>query len=339
MVRHTSCSPPACLKPHDGETMYRPISDYAIIGDMHSAALVSSAGSIDWACLPHFDSPALFLKILDDSKGGYCSVEPGKVLSTTRRYLEGTNILQTEFKIATGVLLCTDFMPIRKRSEPHEYGQDVASDHRIIRLLQCTSGSVEFALTIKPTFSFATERALAVPAGDTAIVLKGKNDALHVDSRVRFVQEQDGLRASWTLQAGESIPLVLSYLKPGQRAARIDDAGVETCLKETQAYWGDWSKRCSYNGEHRDAVLRSALMLKLLNFEPTGAIVAAPTTSLPEEIGGVRNWDYRFTWVRDSTFTVYALMRLGFYEEAGRFVGWLEERCRELDPNGSLQPM
>src|SRR5437588_11606158 len=231
MVRHTSCLPPACLKPHDGETMYRPISDYAIIGDMHSAALVSSAGSIDWACLPHFDSPALFLKILDDSKGGYCSVEPGKVLSTTRRYLEGTNILQTAFKAATGVLLCTDFMPIRKRSKPHQYGQDVASDHRIIRLLQCTSGSVDFRLMIKPTFSFALEQSLAVRFGDDSIVLEGKNDALHVHSRVRFVQEVVGLTASVTLQAGESIPFVLTYLKPDQRTARIDDAGVETCLK------------------------------------------------------------------------------------------------------------
>lgn len=307
--------------------MYRPIKDYAIIGDTHTAALIGSHGSIDWACLPHFDSAAVFLRLLDHAKGGYCAILPSKTTATSRRYLERTNILETTFRTDTGVLVVLDFMPIRKRKEPHPTGQDVISEHRIIRLLRCAAGSIECLVEIAPTFSFAAEKAEIVSSGNGKLVFKGRSDALHVSSPKTLTPGDGRASATVRLEQGDIFPLVLTYSKPDEQIAPLDRGSIQRALDETRSYWEEWSETCSYRGEYRDFVLRSALTLKLLTFEPTGAMVAAPTTSLPEEIGGVRNWDYRFTWLRDATFTLMALMNIGYFGEAHDFLHFLKRTC------------
>jgi GH15 family glucan-1,4-alpha-glucosidase len=313
--------------------VYRPIKDYAIIGDTHSAALISSEGSLDWACLPHFNSAAVFLRILDDEKGGYCSINPSDLKTRSRRYIPGTNILETTFNTGCGVLQLTDFMPVRRRREPTDAGQDVDSDHQIIRLLRCLSGRAEAAVELYPTFNFARHRA-KVETRDGALVFSTPHDELHVQG-VRFQVADEKAMAQVRLRAGEAAVLCLRHAAPGSAPLPVDLPRVEALLAETREYWENWLNTCHYRGSYRDSVLRSALTAKLLTFEPSGAIVAAPTTSLPEQIGGERNWDYRFTWVRDASFTLTALMVLGYYGEASDFLHFFRRTCP--NPEKSFQ--
>jgi GH15 family glucan-1,4-alpha-glucosidase len=308
--------------------MYLPIQDYAVIGDTHTAALINSRGWIDWACLPHFDSPAVFLRLLDDFKGGYCAIEFERLGRTSRRYLEATNILETTFTTETGSAVVTDFMPVRKRRELHPTGADIASDHRIIRRIRCTSGTTRCVIHVRPTFSFATERA-DLSVNNDIVLFKGSRDGLHVQCPTSPVLQDGIAHITLGLTAGDVASLVLTYSNRG-RENRLTPEEIDRALAETRDYWNDWSRSCdyAYQGEYRDAVLRSALTLKLLTFEPTGAIVAAATTSLPEQIGGIRNWDYRFTWLRDSTFTLLALMNLGYFGEAHDFMHFCVRACR-----------
>ena len=298
--------------------MYRPISDYGLIGDTHTAALVSSSGSIDWACLPYFDSPAVFLRILDDSKGGYCSVAADETRKVTRRYLPGTPILETTFKCVGGTLQVTDFMPLRRREQLTTEGQDADADRRIIRLLRCTAGSVDVNLEIKLTFDFTRENPKPA-THDGRIVFQSRNGALQLQGP-SLVFKGDVVAGKLHLEAGEDSFVAISHADRESDLITLDLHLIHQALQNTQAYWQRWSKACIYEGEFRDLLMRSAITLKLLTFEPTGAIVAAPTTSLPEEIGGERNWDYRFTWVRDSSLTLMALMSLGYFGEAHDFL-------------------
>lgn len=298
--------------------MYRPISDYGLIGDTHTAALVSSSGSIDWACLPCFDSPAVFLRILDDSKGGYCSIEAAETRKITRRYLPGTPILETTFKCAGGTLQVTDFMPLRRREQCTKEGQDADADRCIIRRLRCTAGSVDVNLEIKPTFDFARESPKPA-THEGGIVFQAGNGVLQLQGPSLVVKD-DVVAGKIHLQAGEGSFVAIRHADRQSDLVTLDLHHVQQALQNTQAYWQYWSKACTYEGEFRDLLMRCAITLKLLTFEPTGAIVAAPTTSLPEEIGGERNWDYRFTWVRDSSLTLMAMMNLGYFGEAHDFL-------------------
>ena len=307
--------------------MYRPISDYAVIGDTHSAALVSSCGSIDWACLPYFDSPPAFLRILDDQKGGYCWVEPAAAKKVTRRYLPGTPILETTFTCAQGTLQVTDFMPLRRRDELGDMGQDVDADRRIVRILRCVAGSVDVKIEVKPTFDFAREASQSSERGG-AIVFTTKDGLLQVEGPALHIQG-DLVVTTIRLEAGEDAFLAMSHADRASDLPVLNFDRIQQALHNTQTYWQRWSKTCSYEGEHRDVLLRSALTLKLLTFEPTGAIVAAPTSSLPEEIGGERNWDYRYTWVRDSSLTLMALMNVGYFGEAHDFLHFFRRACPE----------
>jgi GH15 family glucan-1,4-alpha-glucosidase len=310
--------------------VYRPIKDYAVIGDTHSAALISSEGSLDWACLPHFNSGAVFLRLLDDEKGGYCAVTPENVKQGSRRYLPGTNILETTFTTASGVLQLTDFMPLRRRREVTHAGQDVDSDHQIVRLLRCVSGSVDVQVELCPTFDFARARAKA-EARDGVLVFHTPQEELHVLGAPLQVQDRAQASARVHLQAGEANFVCLRHATPGSAVAHMDLPRAEALLDETQEYWETWLQSCHYRGPYRDSVLRGALTSKLLTFEPSGAIVAAPTTSLPELIGGERNWDYRFTWLRDASFTLTALMVLGYYGEASDFLHFYRRTCPNLE--------
>ena len=310
--------------------MYRPIQDYAVIGDTHSAALINSDGSLDWACLPHFNSGAVFLRILDDEKGGHCAVTAERVKSRSRRYLPATNILETTFTTASGVLQLTDFMPLRRRQEPTHAGQDVDSDHQIVRLLRCTSGSVEADVEVHPTFNFARDRARIESRGG-ALVFRGKHDELHVPGASFQVVGSDKARARVQLRAGEASFIGLRHAAPGTPIVPMDLPRAEALLSETREYWETWLRTCHYRGPYRDSVLRAVLTSKLLTFEPSGAIVAAPTTSLPEQIGGERNWDYRYTWLRDASYTLTALMVLGYYGEACDFLHFFRRTCPNLN--------
>lgn len=308
--------------------MYLPIKDYAVIGDTHTAVLINSRGWIDWACLPHFDSPAVFLRLLDDSKGGYCAIDFVHLIRTGRRYVDSTAILETTFTTETGTAVVTDFMPVRKRNDVHATGQDVASDHRIIRHIRCGSGSTRCVIHVRPTFSFATENA-QTSVNHHSVVFRSSRDALHVQCPAEPVLQDGFAHVALDLEAGDVVSLVLTYSNR-ERENELTAEAIDEALAQTRDYWNEWSGSCdyAYRGEYQNSVLRSALTLKLLTFEPTGAIVAAATTSLPEQIRGVRNWDYRFTWLRDSTFTLIALMNLGYFDEAHDFMHFLVRACR-----------
>jgi GH15 family glucan-1,4-alpha-glucosidase len=311
----------------DGERGYRPIRDYALVGDAHTAALVSGDGSIDWCCWPHFDSPAVFCRLLDKAKGGFFQVCPVKDFSAKHSYQGPTAVLTTTFETDDGRVRLTDFMPVEQLAEGRR-GEDIGSSHRILRLIEGLAGSPEVEITFRPSFDYARAEADIVVADGGAIARSGR-EALVLSCPAPLGRDDTGaVRGRFRVSRGERIWVSLSYyrdpapedLKP---AAPDGDRELERTLK----YWEEWWNDCRYEGPYRDLVRRSALTLKLLTFEPTGALVAAPTTSLPEEFGGVRNWDYRFTWLRDSSLIIYALQLLGYHEEATDFFGWLDGLC------------
>ena len=293
---------------------YKPITDYGVIGDMHSAALIAADGSIDWACLlPYFDSPAVFLRLLDRQKGGYCAVRVAGMISASRRYIKGTNILETTFTASSGSLTITDFMPLWGTSK---VGRQAG---RIVRLLRCTSGSVDLRVDIKPTFAFASEQSRLDTQGSDIVVFEGREHCLLVHAPNIQIRDGDRATATFRLDAGETKCVSVSCAVSESPLDAIELHDPAAALEETQRYWADWSGRLNYQGAYRDEILRSVLILKLLTFAPTGAIVAAPTTSLPEVIGGGRNWDYRLSWIRDSQFVLTAFMHCGYFEEAHGF--------------------
>lgn len=316
---------------------YAPIGDYAIIGDCHTAALISREGSIDWLCPGRFDAPAVFCRLLDADRGGYLSVRPVGEFAAQRRYRGATNVLETEFQTAAGRVHVTDLMPIHGRGEPH-HGYDVGTSARVLRRLECVAGEVELELIFKPTFDYgrAPTRIALGRAGRAVAQAGAERLTLALDAQL----EQTGaaeVRARLRVQSG-TVRWIALTAGAGSDAPGDDPSAPPACehqLRQTLEYWRQWAGRCTYRGPYRDAVLRSALVLKLLTFEPTGAIVAAPTTSLPEQLGGERNWDYRFTWLRDSSLVLYALQTLGYDREATDFMGWLQ---RTLTNDASSEP-
>jgi len=303
------------------------ISDYALIGDCHSSALVGRDGSIDWATFPRFDSPSTFAKILDAEHGGAFAVTPGDVVSVERAYLEDTNVLVTTFRCAEGELELTDCMPV-ERSDPDD-PRAVRPHHAIMRRVRCLSGTVTVAVRIDPRFEYASFCPRFRLTSEHSAEVVGGSDALYVQSTHPLGCADRAIEATWSMKAGEEawIDAIwrVSYLAKVQHGdpLRYRVEGRRR-LEATIDYWRAWIARCTYDGEHTAAVRRSALALKAMTYAPSGAIVAAPTTSLPEAIGGGRNWDYRYTWIRDATLTLTSLFVLGFTEEADAFKAWLE---------------
>ncbi|HEY6189870.1 MAG TPA: glycoside hydrolase family 15 protein [Pyrinomonadaceae bacterium] len=311
---------------HDED--YRPLRDYALIGDAHTAALVSSDGSVDWLCWPRFDSAAVFCRLLDSHLGGYFRVGPASPhAASTRSYVENTNVLATIFSTGTGRFRLTDLMPVERLTETHER-EDIASSYRVLRLVEGIEGEAEVEISFRPTFDYARAEA-SFDLREGGVVAYAGREALVLTCPAKFERDERGaLRCRFKIKAGERRWLTLTYF--GDRdsmsvALPTIDADAE--LQRTLSYWREWSGCCMYTGPYERLVRRSALVLKLLTYEPTGALVAAPTTSLPEEIGGVRNWDYRFTWLRDSSLILYSLQLLGYYEEAADFFDWLDALC------------
>ncbi|WP_336486406.1 glycoside hydrolase family 15 protein [Methylobacterium nigriterrae] len=304
--------------------MSRPISDYAIVGDTHANALIARDGSVDWLCWPRHDSPALFLSLLDDEKGGSCRIELDGCSGTTRRYRPGTNVLETTFTTAGGRARLTDLMPVKPPDAEPDEGPDGEGESRLIRLVACEQGRVSGRFRIRPTFDYARRRcAPRLEAG--TVLFEAGDQRLRVTASHPLAVEGEAASCAFTLAAGETAYLILTHGEDG-RAAEIEGAaGVRACLDRTVDYWERWSARCTYDGPYREAVLRSALCLKLLTYAPTGAIVAAATAGLPEAVPGNRNYDYRFTWMRDASFTVTAFVMLGYVREASEFLRFLRE--------------
>jgi GH15 family glucan-1,4-alpha-glucosidase len=310
------------------------IGDYGIIGDLHTVALVGIDGSIDWCCLPRFDSPSLFGAILDHKVGGHFKIAPISKGNTRQMYLPETNILLTRFLQQDGVGELTDFMPV----ESDEAGYRPRR-HQIIRMLSVVRGTVPFRLECSPAFNFGRDPHV-IEIRPKGVIFQSGDQSVGLISPLPL-QTRDGLAyQEFTLHQGESLTFFLEYMETqnGKQLLSAPESGDEA-FQNTSAFWQRWLSQCQYDGRWREVVHRSALTLKLLTYAPTGAIVAAPTTSLPEHIGGHRNWDYRYTWIRDSAFALYGLLRLGFTIEAGRFMEWINARCHELNPDGSLQLM
>ncbi len=313
---------------------YRCIGEYGIIGDLHTVALVSKDGSIDWCCFPHFDSPSLFAAILDANKGGRFQIAPVQEGNRFQMYLPETNVLLTRFLHEEGVGEITDFMPV----ESDELGAK-PKRHQIIRIVSVVRGRVKFRMDCMPAFNYGREQH-AVEIHKVGAIFRTDQAAVGLVSPYALTSTQGAVSCEFVLSEGETASFLLENLESDGTLDLMGPfhSGLEA-FQETVAFWRRWLSQCRYEGRWREMVHRSALTLKLLTYAPTGAMVAAPTTSLPEEIGGSRNWDYRYTWIRDAAFTLYGFLRQGFTKEAGRFMDWLNARCHELNPDGSLQIM
>ncbi len=311
---------------------YQPIENYGIIGNLRTAALVGMDGSIDWMCTPSFDSPSVFARILDARRGGHFQVAPRNDGTRKQFYWPDTNILVTRFLCSDGVGQITDFMPMGL-AEP------APARSWLVRQVHCVRGSLGFRAVCRPAFDYA-RATHETDVGPGGVVFRAPQGGLELSTAVPLKPVEGGVVADFELSEGQTLSFVLRPLDPAEEPAGVEsEARIEELFRCTVDYWRRWISQCTYRGRWREEVYRSALVLKLLTYEPTGAIVAAPTCSLPEQLGGTRNWDYRYTWIRDAAFTLYALQRIGFTEEAGQFMRWLEARCHELEPDGSLQIM
>jgi GH15 family glucan-1,4-alpha-glucosidase len=310
---------------------YEPIENYGVIGDLQTVALVGMNGSIDFMCFPHFDSPSIFAALLDDKKGGCFQLAP--ILRGEHRkqiYFPDTNMLLTRFLSADGVAEVSDFMPIKAEGRAHH----------LVRRAKAVRGELSFRMICAPAFDYGRAgHKVEAKRGEVLFTSEAADRlALRLRTSLPVRIENGAVIAEFKLAAGETAAFVLENAGESQGAAADPDY-VVAAFKETMNFWRRWVRKSSYKGRWREMVNRSALTLKLLTYAPTGALVAAPTFGLPEEIGGERNWDYRFTWIRDASFTVYGLMRLGYTEEAAAFMSWIEDRCHDCSSDGALQIM
>jgi GH15 family glucan-1,4-alpha-glucosidase len=313
---------------------YPAIENHGLIGDLQTAALVSTDGTIDWLCLPRFDSPSVFASLLDKDRGGYFSIRAvGEGVVTRQMYLPGTTILVTRFMSNDGVGEVVDFMP--------PAGDTPTTNHRLVRLLRVVRGHMRFEFDCRPRFDYGREVPEIVSVDGAAATFRGRDMTLTAtisrnwtqpgDSQVNYVE--GGIVASRTLAEGEIAAVVLESDPQGPPRTYTGDE-INGLFIETRTFWRNWLGQSTYRGRWREMVERSAMTLKLMTYAPTGALVAAPTAGLPEQVGGERNWDYRFTWIRDASFSVYALLSLGYTDEAQAFLKWLKDRLNPAT-NGS----
>ncbi|MDA1219560.1 MAG: glycoside hydrolase family 15 protein [Chloroflexi bacterium] len=312
---------------------YEPIEDYGIIGNMHTAALVGKSGSIDWFCCPSFDSPSVFAAILDDKKGGYFKIAPAiDGVSNKQIYWPESNVLVTRFLSPKGVAEVIDFMPVGTKQPRHEHSE-------LVRRVSAVRGSMPFRMECFPAFNYARDGHQA-QINNSGAALTSPLLNLQLSTTAELQKTERGLISEFVLSEGQTLTFSLGEICTECTDYHpFSEQESEALFEDTVDYWRRWLSQSSYRGRWREMVERSALALKLLTYEPTGAIVASPTCSLPEGLGGVRNWDYRYTWIRDAAFTLYGLLRIGFTDEAAKFMGWIEARASELNPDGSLQVM
>jgi len=331
---------------------YPPIADHGLIGDLQTAALVTTDGTIDWYCCPRFDSPSVFAALLDRERGGHFRIaadEPDCV--TKQLYLPDSAILITRFMASDGVGEVVDFMPIDRP-------ETATAHHELVRRVRVVRGAMRFSMDCAPRFDYGrrphdrqlTERGATFSTSDLTLTLH-VDTSLALDAAIRFDStpipepihlvpaEEDGVHAEFTLRAGQVATLVLESAPENAPGAISADA-VNEMLMKTGEFWRAWLNRSTYRGRWREMVSRSAMTLKLMTYAPSGALVAAVTSGLPEEIGGERNWDYRYTWIRDASFSVYALLGLGYVDEAAAFLQWVNARVGDhIDEHGAAPPL
>ena len=310
---------------------YPAIEDHGLIGDLQTAALVTTDGTVDWLCLPRFDSPSVFASLLDQRRGGKFTLSPAGGGHVTRQmYLPGTAILVTRFLSEAGVAEVVDFMPIENPG--------TATDrHRLIRMITGIRGSVKFDARVEPRFDYARAKH-KTHTSENGAVFDHASPLLSLSSSWPVEAAADGARARFTVKAGEAGAMILESGKSA-RPAKISESQVTRWYAETTEYWRNWIAGGSYRGRWREAVERSAITLKLMQYAPTGGLVAAPTAGLPEQVGGPRNWDYRYTWIRDASFSVGALLGLGFTGEAMGLAKWIRDRVEERAGGNGSAPL
>ncbi len=310
---------------------YPLIADHGLIGDLHTAALVTTDGEIDWFCSPRFDSPSVFASLLDRERGGRFRIapaEPGYV--SKQLYFPDSAALITRFMAPGGVGEVVDFMPVPAGRAPTD-------NHRLVRMVRVIRGELRFVFECAPRFDYGrADHTLEI--GDDGAVFRaaGRQLTLHAGGPLTWDPAQvrvpdphgDTIRLSATVRVGQ-VGAVMLETAAAARPHRLTAAEITSLFEDTVAFWRRWLGRSTYRGRWREQVYRSAMTLKLMTYAPSGALVAAPTAGLPEQVGGERNWDYRFTWIRDASFSVYALLGLGYVEEAKAFLDWLEDRVQE----------
>ncbi|MFF3122011.1 glycoside hydrolase family 15 protein [Streptomyces sp. NPDC057908] len=319
--------------PGVGAPRYLPVAEHGLIGDLRSAALVGTNGTIDWYCCPRFDAPSVFASILDADRGGYFELAADAPTRTKQFYFPDTNVLITRFFAQDGVGEVQDFMPVLDDSRE-------ADRHRLIRRVVCVRGSLPFRARVAPRFEYGAQpHTVHVQHGQA--VFESPSLTLALTSSVPLEVAGQDVWSLFKLHEGESAVFALDRVGGDVTPRFCPLSEAEQQFNATVGYWRRWLSRSRYRGRWREMVQRSALTLKLLTYAPTGAIIAAPTTSLPERIGGERNWDYRYVWIRDAAFCVYALLRLGFIEEAEAFMGFLSEHVplEVTETTGPLQIM
>lgn len=310
---------------------FPPIENHGIIGDLHTVALVAMDGAVDFMSFPSFDSPTIFASLLDPERGGYFRINP--LQAPNRRsqfYLPDSNILLTRFYFEEGVVELSDLMPVEEQDHAHQ----------LIRRIKMVHGTAQFRMVCAPSFDYGRGSHKVLRHGDNEILFRAEGEhkvTLRLRGSIPMHARNGKATAEFRLTTEEHASFILEDAELDAPTGRVDDHEVSEAFKRTLNFWRGWAGRSTYRGRWREMVTRSALTLKLLTYRPTGAVVAAPTFGLPEEIGGTRNWDYRYTWIRDATFTIYAFLRLGYTEEAAAFMHWIEERCAAQEWDGSLQ--
>jgi GH15 family glucan-1,4-alpha-glucosidase len=310
---------------------YRPIGDYAIIGDCRSAALISRDGSIDWFCLPLFDRPSVFAAILDGAKGGRFRVSVAGTARLSRRYIGNSAVLETTFTTPDGVLRLTDAMPVADEATK---SRSLWPDHEVVRRVECVEGEAVVEVVFEPRPDYG-RAAVRLRAGHYRTILcEIGPQALTLRSDVPLTIDPDrrGARGRLHLTRGESAVAALTFTDGLPAVLPAHGRHAEAVLEGSVEWWERWASQCEYDWDYREAIVRSAVTLKLLTYAPSGAMIAAPTTSLPEKIGGVRNWDYRYCWLRDASLTLCALVDLGFGDEAEAFLSWVLHATRLTQP-------
>lgn len=309
----------------------QPIENHGIVGDLHTAALVAMDGAIDFMCFPRFDSPAIFAALLDPANGGRFQIAPAAAEGFRHKqlYFPDTNILLTRFLSNDGVAEISDFMPITHLGHCHD----------LVRRVKVVRGEIALRMICAPRFDYGrAEHTATRRKSEVLFVSQGRDrTAVRLRASVPVRLKAGDAFAEFKLRAGQNASFILEEAREGEESPSAPADYTSESFKETMNFWLQWVARSHYRGRWREMVNRAALTLKLLTSQPFGSVIAAPTFGLPEEIGGPRNWDYRYTWIRDASFTLYALMRLGYMEEAAAFMRWIEERCREKTATGPLQ--
>ncbi|MCX2740363.1 glycoside hydrolase family 15 protein [Pontibacter anaerobius] len=317
----------------EGKNEHQSIADHGVIGDLNTVALVGLKGTIDFMCFPYFDSPSIFSALLDSEKGGCFSIKPTcDDMKHKQLYLPDTNVLLTRFLSEKGIGEITDFMPVEEQNQ----------GNMLIRRVSCVHGDLTFEMKCSPRFNYARSPHTTKRQSDNEVIFTSQgDDGVHIrlKSKVPVQISEGDATATFCLKTGDKVDFLMDLETCDTPPSHDLEDFVTKCLYDTINYWKSWIELCTYKGRWMEIVNRSALALKLMTSHDYGSLVAAPTFGLPEQIGGVRNWDYRYTWIRDASFTVYALLRLGYRKEAKDFVGWVDRQCDDVGSAGHLRLM